>query len=415
MINYFQAISILFNNLGRISNFLLYRNIDLSNSLNHIAFENIHSNVNIPSFNNSAMDGFALKSKRTRNVNKFNIKTFFIMDTIMAGQNTEIDKLDGDFVVEIMTGAKLPSVFDTIIKLEDILFDKSNKKILINRYVDFGENVRLIGEDFTINDLVLKNGDILLPSHIMALSLFNKMKINVLKRPKIFLLCTGDEITDKHDFINTSDNLLIKNSSAPYIINFFKILNFDISYLGIIKDKPVEFLKKINDIFLNDTMTLIITTGAVSKGKADFIPKVLKNIGAKVLFHKIKIKPGKPILFATFKQKFNFFCLPGNPISSVVGLRFFVYPFLKYLLGQSFERPLKAELISDFMYVKKFDTFFLSYAFFFKSKLCVKILKSQQSFKVSSMLKSNSFVFLKTKDSSKKGDILDLYFNLPKI
>ena len=414
MKNYFNAILILFNNIEQTIKSFGLKKIDIFNSIGNICSFTIISRTNIPYFNNSAMDGFAICHNKTLSLNKLNPKVFTVIDTIIAGETCEFNKFDGNFVVEIMTGARVPLLFDSVIKLEDILFRFENKfEILIHRVVKIGEHVRKIGEDLKLGDILLRKGEIISSSHILSISSIGIKSIYVIKKPKIYLICTGNEIVESFNFNKNNQSSFINNSSAPYMISFFKELGFDIIYLGIVKDDASIFLKKINPILHSKNFSLIITTGAVSKGKADFISNFLLSLGADILFHGINMRPGKPILCAKLKSLIYFFCLPGNIISSIVGLRFFVYPFLRFLLGLSFENPFRGKLVSNYDVVRKYDSFLSAYSYFSESNICVKILEHQKSFKVSTMLESNSFVFLKTNESSKKGDFLDIFFYKP--
>lgn len=164
-------------------------------------------------------------------------------------------------------------------------------------------------------------------------------------------------------------------------------------------------------------MSIFLTIGAVSTGILDFIPKSLKLIGAKIFFHKVKIKPGKPILFGKINNYLYIFCLPGNPISSVVGIRFFVYPFLRFILGLSFEEPIKAKVVLSLDYninftIKK-NLFLKGFYYYKDSIIYVRILNEQESFKVNNMLMSNCFIFLKNYNNSNDKNLLDLFFYYP--
>jgi molybdopterin molybdotransferase len=196
-------------------------------------------------------------------------------------------------------------------------------------------------------------------------------------------------------------------------LSFFKRLAIDISYYGVSLDLKNDLKFKISNLIKKDEISLVITTGAVSKGKADIIPSILSELDIDIIFHGVSIKPGKPILFANYLNKHYFFCLPGNPISSIIGLRFFVYPFVRYVMGNVLESPLKAFLEEDYVSKRSVDLFLKSFLFFYKNSFYVRIMEDQQSFKVKSFVEANSFVFLRLCDSSKKGDVLNVYFYEP--
>lgn len=417
MKSYFDSIQILFNNSNKLLDYIKFKNIKLLESINNVSYTTLLSDKDIPFFCNSAMDGYAICSQHTVDLSFSKSKVFKIIDVVMAGESVGDYDLDGDCVVEIMTGARLPSCFDSVIKFEDVIFDSnSNNKIILNRFVKLGENVRQIGEDFKLGDIIIRKGEMCSPCHLMSLSTFGIKTVNILNKPCVYLVCSGNEIVESVNLnkcVDIDNVSCINNTTAPYIISFLKILGIEVHYLGLVKDNVNDFKLLLTSSLPLDVLSLVITTGAVSKGKADFIPLALKSMGVNILFHGVKIKPGKPILFAKYSLKTYFFGLPGNPISSVIGLRFFVYPFLRLLMGQAYEKPFKAILDLDYLCKRRYDTFLKAYSYFSGSSLRVKILDDQESFKINSMLKSNSFVFLKSIDRSKKGDVLDVFFYNP--
>ena len=173
------------------------------------------------------------------------------------------------------------------------------------------------------------------------------------------------------------------------------------------------FLKKKLNRFLNSKIDIIITSGAVSAGKFDYIPYIIKKFKLSFYFKNIAIRPGKPILFAKFKGKQKaIFSLPGNPISSVACFRFFVFPYLQESLNVQQEKSIKAVLKNDFLKDKKFTRFVKSRAYTTKNgKLEVEILKGQESFKIQSFVKSNIWTILPSgKSKFKKNEIVDCFF-----
>ena len=165
---------------------------------------------------------------------------------------------------------------------------------------------------------------------------------------------------------------------------------------------------------LNSKIDIIITSGAVSAGKFDFVPDIIKSFSLSDYFKSVAIRPGKPILFAKIKGKQKvIFGLPGNPMSSAACFRFFVYPYIEYVLGLSNEKPLKASLKNDFLKKKNFTRFAKSKLNTTKNgKIEVEILKGQESFRIRSFVKSNIWALLPAgKTKFKKGEIVDCFFH----
>lgn len=412
MIKYFHSLSLLFDNIEK-SIFFKKNNIKtLDSAIYDSLYFDFLSFTNIPNDNTSAMDGYSII------LNKFKYKcnyihvNFFVIDIVKAGDVSCNFFFDGDYSVEIMTGARIPSFFDTVVKIEDTFLNSNNPfEFFLKKILFFGENVRRISEDFKIGSVFVKKGDIFSLKDYVSTSTFGIKKLFFLKKIKVYLICTGNEIIDSFNL--DFNNSVINNSLSNFFISFFKSMSIDLVYYGVSLDLKSNLKSKLSELLDKDNISLIITTGSVSKGKADILPAILSELNVNIIFHGVHIKPGKPILFANYLNKNYFFCLPGNPISAIIGLRFFVYPFIRHLTGYILEVPLKAFLESDYIINRNIDVFLKSFIYFSKNNFYVRIMDDQQSFKIHSFIESNSFVFLRANDTSKKGDILNVYFHKP--
>lgn len=407
MIDYFSAYNLLIDYSCRHLKKKHYF-IKIEDSFNMVLNENIIFNINLPSFNNSAVDGFALNVSNGIFLEKE--KSFSVLGRLSAGDMFLKDfNYVKDSSFEIMTGAALPVVYNSVVKIEDVVV--SNNKIFLKKDIKIWENVRKIGEDYKKNVLMLRRGNILSVSDIMALSSIGKENVSVKKKPKIYLISTGNELINTNTSIHSH---YIYDSTSKALITFLKNLGLDVFYLGVVNDSVNDINILLENILKKDDLSLIITTGAVSKGKADFIPEFLKLIGANIIFHGVKIKPGKPILFSKFGNQIYFFCLPGNPVASIVGIRFFVYPFIRSILGLGLEKPIKAKLYNNFILCDKFSLFLKAILFLKKNIFYVKVLSEQESFKISGCVNSNSFIYLDNeKKKYFKNDLLDVYLFNP--
>jgi molybdopterin molybdotransferase len=407
MISYKKSINI----LNRSKIIIKDEIIKSNDCLNRVVAKNIFSKANNPLADNAAFDGFAINSKDTKNLNKKNSKLFKIIGTIAAGNKPLKKKLKKFQTVEIMTGGIIPLGTDTIIPIEQILFYPNKikpKYILINKKIKNDQHIRLKGSDFKKNDLIIKRGTILQSSHILALKTLGIKKIKVKKIPNILFFSTGNEITNKENIPEWK----VINSNSHYIQSLGKNFLFNFKNGGILKDKDkLIFEQKIKKIF-NSEIDIIITSGAVSAGKFDFIPNIVKKFKLSNYFKSVSIRPGKPVLFAKIKGKQKvIFGLPGNPISSAACFRFFVYPYLLKLLRIDYEKPIKATLKNQFL--KK-----INFTRFAKGKLNTtingkmeaEVLKGQESFRVQSFIKSNIWIlFPSGKSKFKKGDVVDCF------
>ena len=407
MKSYSQALKILKKSKILIKN----EYIKSSRSLNRVCVENIYSNSHYPSADNSSFDGFAINSKDTKNLTKKKNKLFKILGTIAAGNKPTSNKIKRFQTFEIMTGGLLPKGFDTIIPIEKIVFYPSKKKpkfIIIDKKISKNNNVRFAGSDYKKGDKIIAAGEIINSSHILAFKSLGIEKIIVKKKPLIVFYSTGNEISEKTNIPNWK----VRNSNIHYIKSLSKNLFFNIIDGGILRDNNDKLFKKIITKNFKSKYDIIITNGAVSAGKFDFIPKIIKKFKLSKYFKGVAIRPGKPIMFAKFKNKNkSFFGLPGNPISSAACFKFFVYPYLREILGMKKEKPFTAVLKKKYSKKKEFTRFIKSKISINKKGIIqVEVLKGQESFRIKSLIKSNNWAIFKSgKENFKKGELIDCF------
>jgi molybdopterin molybdotransferase len=393
MISYDEAVTYIKKN----SNSQLTEKLSLLAALGKISASDIVSNMAVPSFRNSAMDGFAVKAA----------------DLVVAGMALHFTQAiaAGDVAennygqcVQIMTGAPVPDIYDAVIPVEYTTISKD--KVTFNRPAKQHENIRNIGEDIEVGAAVLKIGDVISAEKIMLLAALGIAEIVVYKLPNIHIISTGKEIID--DTNTPLSDGKIYNSNAPYLLARCAQEGFVANYGGIIADDATAFEKRISQI---PSGSVIITTGAVSKGAWDFIPESLNNLGAETLFHRVNIRPGKPVLFARLPNGSWFFGLPGNPISAAIGFRFFVQPLMRYLQGLAPEKPIKAKLATNFTKKGNFCQFLKATITNNNSaEIIADISSGQESFKISPMAEANAWVMLEeTQMENKIGNIVAVF------
>jgi molybdopterin molybdotransferase len=404
MINYNQATAILNKAKIKISDEI----INTTDSLNRISALNIKSQSNHPADNNAAFDGFAVRSKDTKNFSQ----KFRIIGSIAAGNKPFKKKIKKFDAVEIMTGGIIPQGFDTIIPIEQIVFlpnKKNPQYILVNKKIKQNEHVRFLGSDYKKNDLIIKKGTIINSTHILALKTLGISKIKVKRKPNILFFSTGNEISNKDNIPNWQ----VRNSNSHYIKSLENNFLFNFISGNILKDDHEHLFKKQIKKMLNSKIDMIITSGAVSAGKFDFVPSVINSFKLSNYFKGVAIRPGKPVLFAKIQGKQKvIFGLPGNPISSAACFRFFVHPFLMNSLGASPEKPIKAILKNSFQKKKDFTRFIKSKITTTQNgKLELEVLQGQESFRIRSFVNSNIWaVFPSGKSTFKKGDLVDCFY-----
>ena len=383
------------------------------NSLNRVASANIYSNINYPSGDNAAFDGFVINSNDTKSIKKHSNQQFKIIGSIAAGMKPFKKKIHKFDAVEIMTGGIIPKGFNTIIPIEQIVFypSKNNQKyILVNQKIQKHNHVRFKGSDYKKNELVVKKNTIIQPNHILAFKTLGIKNINVKKKINILFFSTGNEISNQDNIPDWK----VRNSNSHYIKSLDQNFLFNFRNGGILKDNHEKVFKSQITKMIKSNTDILITSGAVSTGKFDFVPSVIRSFKLSNYFKSVAIRPGKPILFAKIKEKQKaFFGLPGNPMSSSACFRFFVYPYIENVLGLNSEKPIKAILKSEFVKKKKFTRFAKSKLNTTKNgKLEVEVLKGQESFRIKSFVKSNIWTLLPAgKSKFKKGEIVDCFFH----
>jgi molybdopterin molybdotransferase len=367
--------------------------VSLLESVGRICAEDLLSSEMVPPFANSSMDGFAVRSSMTGNAGPTHPLRIKVLGSIAAGDTPPLHPAQ-DGAWEIMTGAPFPEGFDASVKIEETLVikDASGKisEIEINSAVSPRQNWRGAGEDFKPGATVVKKGRMLTSEHVLALSSLGLTEIPVFRRVKVGLISTGRELVPM-DQIPAAGR--IRNSTAPYLIATLRTLGAEVTHLGTILDDPEEFQKLMKRV-LKENFDLILTTGAVSMGKFDFVTEGIDRLGADVYFHKVAIRPGKPLLFAQIKNGPVIFGLPGNPVSGVVALRFFIDPYLRELNRMKPERPMRARLAAKSTKPEGLRCFFKSRLTFTDAEPTVEVLPGQMSFLVSPLLQSTAWAIL---------------------
>ena len=402
MNSYKAAISKLNNNSLKIGNEI----VSIKDALNRISSKEVIAKSDYPADDNTAFDGFAVNSKETKNT----FQKFKILKTIAAGDNPYIKKVPKLSCIEVMTGAIIKKPFDTIIPIEDIEFfpSKQNAKyIIINKKIKKSEFIRPKGSDYKKGNKIIRKGELINPAHILSLKTLGIDKVLVKKKVNIVFYPSGNELSDKKNIPSWK----IRNSNTIYLNSLIRSLPVNFTVKKILRDKDKILFKKQISKQLKSKTDILITSGAVSKGKFDFIPSVINQFKLKNHFKGVAIRPGKPIMFAKFNNNKCFFGLPGNPISSVACFRFFVIPLLFKSLGLKVEKPIFAKLKNKFSKKKKFTRFVKGKLTFDKKGLVqFEVFEGQESYKIEPFVKSNAWgVFKDGVSVFNKGNLIDVY------
>ncbi len=301
--------------------------VPIRDALNRTLAENISSSIDVPGHTNSAMDGYAILST---DIPREGTTILNNIGTAWAGRPYKGTVSKGE-CARIMTGATMPEGTDTVVMQEHVKKDGSN--ILIDQTNQAGQNVRQAGEDIPVGGEVLSKGKLLTPSDIGLLASVGISHVDVVKNLRVAFFSTGDELRPVGSKLEVGQ---IYDSNRYTLYGMLTRLGVEIVDLGVIEDKQqaveAAFIEAANKA------DVIITSGGVSVGDADFVKQTLEKIG-KVNFWKVAMKPGRPLAFGKIKDAW-FFGLPGNPVSVMVTFYMFVQPALKKLSGCQHKAPL---------------------------------------------------------------------------
>tara|TARA_B100001059_G_C17806521_1_gene569522 strand:+ start:273 stop:1484 length:1212 start_codon:yes stop_codon:yes gene_type:complete len=293
--------------------------ISVKNSLSRVNSNNIYANINSPPKNVSSMDGFALNISDINNINK---KTIKIIGESAAG-SPYLKKLKKNECVEIYTGAEVPNGANLILLQERVKIKNSHIISTSQNYIK-GQYIRKKGSNFKNGSLIIKKNS-LITSRVLGLIVSaNHIKIDVYKKPNVAILATGNELINPNKNINNR----IISSNTPLLISLINLFGGKAHDLGIAKDTLKSLENKLINIKKFD---ILITTGGASVGKHDLVKDVLKKLGMQLIFWKVAMRPGKPLIFGKL-NKTLILGFPGNPVSTFVSALIFLRPLInKYL------------------------------------------------------------------------------------
>jgi molybdopterin molybdotransferase len=389
---------------------LQVESVTLEKSQGRILAEDIFSPETIPPFDNSAMDGYAVNASDLQNASEASPITLELIGLTAAGDPPASPQITKGSAWKIMTGAAVPNGYDSIIPVENTRL-KENLVSCFSKPV-CGAHIRSSGEDFIEGQKVLANNTLINPNRIMALSSLGIASPLVYKQPEIAVFSTGKELVDDPNQALKAGQ--IRNSNMPYILAYLKNLPVNAFNAGTNYD-DVESYQTALQQELDKGTDIIISTGAVSMGDFDFIPQTIIKMGGEIIFHKAKIRPGKPILFARFPNGTFYFGLPGNPISATIGLRFFVTHLIRRMHRFETEKPQSVKLSNDVSKKKGFRSILKANKEVNQNaEQVAMVLKGQESFKIHPLLDANGWLVLdENVQTASQGSVVSFYPSLP--
>lgn len=287
--------------------------------------ENVTTDVNLPGFDNSAMDGYAVRAVDTRDASPQSPVVLPVVGDVAAGATSRSGMGPG-LAMRIMTGAPIPAGADGVIPLEDT--DRGVARVAIHRPVHSGECVRRAGEDLRAGSPAIAAGAALGPQQLALLAAIGRDRVIVRPRPRVLVISTGSELIDVG---HTPAFGEVSDSNSYLITAAARDAGADARRVGIIPDDHSRLLDVLESLLLR--ADLLVTTGGVSMGAFDVVKQALSELGT-VEFTRVAMQPGKPQGFGHLGNRVPIFCLPGNPVSALVSFEAFVRPAIRKLLGK---------------------------------------------------------------------------------
>ncbi|HBG61190.1 MAG: hypothetical protein A2Y03_06310 [Omnitrophica WOR_2 bacterium GWF2_38_59] len=307
MISFKESIELLLHNTNNLDSC----SVRTEDAVGFLLQEDVVSLLNMPPFDKSIRDGYALLAEDTQNIgNKIKNIGF-----VSAGEEF-LGTIQKGECVKTMTGAPLAKGANSVIMVEDTKEEEATGLVEVLKRLEQGENICNKAHDIKAGDLVVKKGTVLSISNIAAIASVGKARVSVCKKPKVSLVNTGGEIVEIGGSLGANE---IFNTNGPMLKAMIKEDGFDLESYSVVRDIEAEMQSSFGSGLNSD---VLLVSGGVSRGEFDLVPEVLKNLGVQEIFHRVSIKPGRPLYFGK-KNKTLVFGLPGNPIS--VFLTYMIY------------------------------------------------------------------------------------------
>ena len=309
--------------------------LPLLDCLGSVLAEEVAADMDIPPFDNSAMDGYALIAADTADASSENPITLRVIADLPAGYPPPSIVRRGE-AVHIMTGAPMPQGTDSVARAEDV--ERGEGTVRISQPLSVGQDLRKAGEDVRRGEIVLTPGLVVRPGEIGMLATLGRKQATVIRAPRVAVLTTGDELVAPDEPVTLGK---IRNSNLFSISAQVKACGGRPIMLGVARDTVDQLEAKIEEGVRDADM--LITSGGVSVGDYDVVKPVLARMG-EILFWKVKMRPGSPVTFGRLQGK-PMFGLPGNPTASMVAFEQFARPAILKMAGKTRLRRREVEAI----------------------------------------------------------------------
>lgn len=370
--------------------------VTMPQALGRILSEDVYADRDYPPFNRAAMDGFAVYSEW---FNALDTKKMPNQGICLAGKEY-LKPIDKSRALRIMTGAMLPESLDAVVKIEDSFADCDMVTFENLKSVKPFYNVAQKGEDAKKGEVVLRKGTLLNAQNIQLLSTLGVSKVKAVVLPKVAIITTGDEVVGLEEIPQVFQ---IRNSNLWSLKMLLKQAGFPLVFEQHVLDSGSEIEASISSAL--GVCDVLLLTGGVSMGDADFVAQSLLNMGIEKIFHKVAIKPGKPIWFGRNEAENKVvFGLPGNPLSAYLDYSIFVKPFLLNTQGNTF-KAWHYSVLENEQKSAGIDRFLPFY--FEEGKVSTKAFNGSGD--ITSLVSTEGFVYLEKDKKYSQGDLVKIF------
>jgi len=314
--------------------------IPLQESAGRVLSQPVVADIDLPSFDNSSVDGFAVHSSDVIKGSTENPISLVVIGDIPAGRITSVETGQGE-CMRIMTGAPIPSGTDAVVMVEDTDFNNRDagvpapKRLTVMKSVKPGENIRRQGADVRAGQSILAQPHRLRAQDIGLLAMLGLSEIHVHRKPRISIFSTGDELSSLGGPLMPGK---IRDANSHSLSTLAMEGGAEVVHHGIAEDDPASIKKMLDEAYA-EKVDLIISSAGVSVGAFDYVKSVVESKGA-LDFWKVNMRPGKPFAFGNYCG-IPFFGLPGNPVSAFISFLVFISPAIEKLAGQEpCQRPV---------------------------------------------------------------------------
>lgn len=367
--------------------------VPLDRALGRVLASDIRSEIELPPFTNSSMDGFAVKAGDTSGASSDHPIRLRVTMDIPAGIDPPSAVLAGQ-AARIMTGAVVPEGADAVVPIEDTNLNRNQtaslpEEVWIQKTATPGAYLRPRGQDLKVDELVLRAGQKLRPQDLGMLAALGYAVVPVYRRPRIAILSSGDELVSSSAVLAPGK---IRDSNSFTLAALCEQNGAEAIRLGVVKDDP-RFIYERLELAIDHAADLIITSAGVSVGAFDYVRQVIEQNGS-LNFWRVNIRPGKPLAFGSFRGM-PLIGLPGNPVSAYVGFQVFVIPVIRRLSGlPDHRRPALKAILDQEIESDGRESYLRAIIFEKCGKITATLASHQGSGNLYSVVKANALILI---------------------